>query len=192
MIRGYFRAQNPDMAESLLDRYLRSSQDASGTSNGKMDQRLVGTMVEGFGLLGDGDKLDGFLDRQDVEITTVGTMATVIQSRLYHGDALGAERDLKHGLDQFGVVALQSSIQGVLSGLALNGSVSSCESLANLLSTNGLMDAGAYAALLVCYGRSGDATKLKHVYDELLQKGLPLEQGLANKVKFEWLKPPCI
>ncbi|SAM09625.1 hypothetical protein [Absidia glauca] len=184
MIHGYFRAQNPDMAESLLDRYLRSSQDASGSSNGKMDQRLVGTMVEGLGLLGGGgDKLDGFLDRQDVEITTVGTMATVIQSRLYHGDCLGAERDLKQGLDQFGVVALQSSIQGVLSGMALNGSVSSCESLANLLSTNGLMDAGAYAALLVCYGRSGDATKLKHVYDELLQKGLPLEQGLANKHK---------
>lgn len=191
MVLGYFRAQKPEMAESLLERYLRS-QDASGNNNGKMDQRLVGTMVEGFGLLeGGASKLDGFLDRQDVEISTVGSTATLIQARLYHGDVIGAERALKRGLEHFDTRAMQSSIQGVLSGMALNGSVASCEYLANLLSTKGLMDAGSYAALLVCYGRSGDSTKLKHVYDELLQKGLPLEQGLENKVKYEWLKPTC-
>ncbi|KAI8344030.1 hypothetical protein BC941DRAFT_407565 [Chlamydoabsidia padenii] len=190
MIQGYFRVRELKKVESLLEQYNTSLQleGISNDNNGMMDQRLINTMMEGLGLVGDMDRLDDFLDREDVDINTLESMMILIQSRLYQGNVTGAENDLKKGLEHYDAKSLQPSIQAVLTGMALDGNVASCEKWVDLLSTNGLMNGASYEALLVCYGKSGDTAKLVQLHDQLVRQGVQLEQGLENKMNNEWLE----
>ncbi|CAO3594566.1 unnamed protein product [Absidia cylindrospora] len=190
MIRGYFKAQQSDMVDALFRQWMTLQQTAKPKDDGtldKIDEEMVGVMVEGYGLLGDREGLDEFLSRGDVDVSSTRTRTILIQSRLQQGNAEGAEKDLKDGLAMTDIKTMQSSVQAVLCGMALNGNVASCEHWVDLLSAKGLMNDKSYMALLVCYGKAGEMVKLQQTYDDLNQQGIQLEDGIANKVKLEWL-----
>ncbi|ORZ06914.1 hypothetical protein BCR42DRAFT_426698 [Absidia repens] len=191
MIQGYFKLDQLDMAETLFERYINIRQQQQKSY--KIDSQLVDVMVEGYGLIGEMKKLDDFLGRNDVDIiTNIGTRAILIQSRLQHGNVADAERDLKEGLRYDDIKYLQSSVQAVLSSMALDGNVVACEYWVDLLSSNHLMTEKCYAALLICYGQAGEMIKLKQTYDDLNKQGVTLEDGIQDKVKSLWLENKCI
>ncbi|KAI8077809.1 uncharacterized protein BX664DRAFT_343532 [Halteromyces radiatus] len=182
MIRGYFKSRQLDRAETLFHQHLSTQQDDI-----KMDKRLVKIMIEGYGTTRNKTKLDEFLGRNDIILDDIHTRDILIQSRLNCGDLDGAERDLQEGLKLHDAKWLRNSIQLVLSRLALNGNVASCEYWMNLLTTHHLMNATSYGALIVCYGEAGETIKLKRMYDDINKQGLKLEKGIENKIKSQWL-----
>ncbi|CAO3590285.1 unnamed protein product [Absidia cylindrospora] len=190
MIQGYFKSDQLDMAETLFERYINIQKQQQKSYN--MDSQLVDVMVEGYGLIGEMEKLDDFLGRKDVDIiSNSGTRAILIQSRLQHGNVADAERDLKEGLRYDDIKYLQPSVQAVLSSMALDGNVAACEYWVDLLLSNHLMTEKCYAALLVCYGQAGEMFKLKQTYDDLNKQGVTLEDGIHDKVKSLWLDNKC-
>ncbi|ORZ22568.1 hypothetical protein BCR42DRAFT_447859 [Absidia repens] len=191
MIRGYFKAQQSDMVDALFKQWITLQQKDKPKNNrtlDMMDEGMIGVMVEGYGLLGDREGLDEFLCRGDVDTSSTRTKTILIQSRLQQGDVEGAEKDLNDGLAMTDIKAMQSSVEAVLCGMALNGNVASCEYWVDLLLSKGLINNRSYMALLVCYGKAGEMVKLQQIYDDLNQQGIQLEDGIENKVKLEWLE----
>ncbi|CAO3643558.1 unnamed protein product [Cunninghamella echinulata] len=217
MIQGYFKSNQINEAELLYQQYRQlqyelflkkykykknSEYKVKVKEADTFKKPLINAMIEGYGLLGQSEKLNEFIGQNYIEkFKDVETLATLIQAKLQYGDVKGAELHLEFAMKRYDVSDLHSSIEKVLASFALDGNISACEHWAKVLksknekkkkittATSSTTTTILVEALLVCYGQAGDFEKLNELYKEVNRdKNISLEAGVYNKINNEWLK----